>query len=223
MKTRSFSIPALSLALLLCLVSTTRAFFDPTVGRFASRDPLNEPGRNVVAFNAFQQKLAKYQSARSAVLTAKLNEMRLISQLGETLPPIPFKPRRHLRADRNLQELQLYGFCFNSPIGRFDILGLDSPGCDGVPDALEGTCILECCAQHDKCYHDNRCSAFSWFSCPLTRCGRCNWRAVFCILGCVLTGPNTDDPSRPNYYCGVHDVFFDDPTSDHMSHTTNPP
>lgn len=51
MKTRTFSLPTLSLALLLCLVPTVQAFFDPTVGRWASRDPIGEKGGlNLSAF-----------------------------------------------------------------------------------------------------------------------------------------------------------------------------
>ena len=34
----------LSLVVLLCLATTSQAFFDPTVGRWASRDPINENG-----------------------------------------------------------------------------------------------------------------------------------------------------------------------------------
>ena len=119
-----------------------------------------------------------------------------------------------------IQELSIYQFCFNEPISRYDVLGLDSPGCDGIPGAFEGSCVLECCARHDKCYRDRGCTARSWLSCPLTPCARCNWSAVLCILCCVISGPDHDDPSRPNYYCAVHDVFFDDPASPHMGHST---
>ena len=44
MKKRPSSPHALSLALLLCLVSTTQAFFDPNIGRWANRDPIGELG-----------------------------------------------------------------------------------------------------------------------------------------------------------------------------------
>lgn len=38
------SFPLLTSALLLCLASTSQAFFNPTVGRWASRDPIAEVG-----------------------------------------------------------------------------------------------------------------------------------------------------------------------------------
>ena len=51
MKSRAFSLSALCLALLLCLVSSAQAFFDPNVGSWAKRDPIGEDGgANVFCF-----------------------------------------------------------------------------------------------------------------------------------------------------------------------------
>ena len=44
MKTRRFSLSTICLAFLLCLASKTQAFFNPTVGKWASRDPILENG-----------------------------------------------------------------------------------------------------------------------------------------------------------------------------------
>ena len=118
----------------------------------------------------------------------------------------------------------LHGFVANEPISRIDLLGLDSPGCDGVPGFLESPCALECCAEHDRCYHvgsgGRRCTSASWLLIwnPCSRCGGCNRRVVACLARCLVT--SGDDPNRPNYYCGADGVWFDDPTSYHMSHET---
>jgi len=125
---------------------------------------------------------------------------------------------RRLATQRNFEDL--YVFVFNNPLNRKDPLGLDSPGCDffGWTDP----CRLECCAEHDECYDEpNNCSWCSWFN-PLpflTACGRCNLAAFGCVLDC-LNGYG-DNPDRPNYYCAVHNVPFDDPNSEHMNHRTN--
>lgn len=42
MKTRASSLHALSLAVLLCAILNADAFYNPTIGRFASRDPLGD-------------------------------------------------------------------------------------------------------------------------------------------------------------------------------------
>lgn len=113
----------------------------------------------------------------------------------------------------------LYAFVANNPITRVDSFGLDSPGCDGVPGKLESPCRLECCAQHDKCYHDNKCKASSWcLESASMACRKCNKDALKCMAKCL--GSKKDDPKKPNYYCGVHDVLFSDSTSPHMGHST---
>jgi RHS repeat-associated protein len=94
--------------------------------------------------------------------------------------------------------VNFYGYALNDPISRYDPFGLDSPGCDGVPDGAEGACILECCAIHDKCYDDNKCTASSW--CYLWgKCKGCNDAVQACIGRCLFH-PRRDDPKRPNCY-----------------------
>lgn len=114
----------------------------------------------------------------------------------------------------------LYGFVFNNPVNRMDLVGLDSPGCDVVPPIAESACRLECCAEHDHCYRQNNCTAWSWLItwCPWSRCGRCNVVVIGCFAGCI--GNTDDDPDKPNYYCGLHNVWFDDPNDKHMGHST---
>lgn len=53
MKSRLLLSHVLSLAVLLCFISTVQAFYDPTPGRFANRDPIEENGgRNLHGFVA---------------------------------------------------------------------------------------------------------------------------------------------------------------------------
>jgi hypothetical protein len=40
----------------------------------------------------------------------------------------------------------------------------------------------------------------------------------FCSMDSALTVNKFDDPTRPNYFCSVHRVYFDDPKSPHMNH-----
>lgn len=123
----------------------------------------------------------------------------------------------------------LYSFAFNQPTLRFDPFGLDSPGCDGVPDQTEIPCVLECCAQHDECYQEKDCTASSWF-CPLSPCVKCNAGAVICmVLNCIT--PPWDDPKKPNFYCCQCREFFDVPddnlggplSNPHYGHTCDSP
>ena len=84
-----------------------------------------------------------------------------------------------------------FGYVGGNPTRWIDHLGLDSPGCDGVPDFLESDCMLNMCSKHDYCYFENRCSATSWML-PLSQCNlRCNLPAVggtLCAAGSALTG-----------------------------------
>ena len=63
---------------------------------------------------------------------------------------------------------------------------LDAPGCDGVdPFGIAASCQASCCAYHDQCYDQNKCSASSFLLSPLgTPCARCNDRVVNCIIAC---------------------------------------
>ena len=125
--------------------------------------------------------------------------------------------------------INLFVYVLNSPTTKIDPRGLDSPGCD-VPQWAKAiteanTCFLECCAVHDKCYRNNNCSCKSWgwnFAGPLGRldpCVRCNDAVVLCFVRCTTRWKPKHPPGK--YYCGLHDVWFDDPNSPHMSHSTS--
>src|SRR6266498_396267 len=63
----------------------------------------------------------------------------------------------------------LYVFVRSNPVSFTDHLGLDCPGCDNVPDIFESPAVLECCAEHDRCYDEHNCNARSWLQiiCPI--------------------------------------------------------
>ena len=111
----------------------------------------------------------------------------------------------------------LYGFVGNDSINRLDILGLDSPGCDGIPDL--SPCMKEVCAQHDKCYRDNECTSKSWFAIG-GPCSQCNFKAVLGMIKC-LGKLCYDDPEKPNYYDAVTNSFFNDPKDPRAWNTTD--
>ena len=97
--------------------------------------------------------------------------------------------------------INYYIFINNQVLAQVDILGLDCPGCDGVPDIIESDCDLRACAKHDECYDKNNCSASSWFHtylvlackkasrfCPMSfsACDKCNLAAVKSIAKCTI-------------------------------------
>lgn len=100
MKKRPFSLHTLSLALLLlCLASTSQAFFNPTVGRWASRDPIGEPGFTLLT------------SGRQFIVE--------IASDGEGSGSL---------SHRRQNEVNFYTFVLNSPQNNVDPLGLISFG-----------------------------------------------------------------------------------------------
>ena len=169
------------------------AFYDPGMGRWINRDPLAD-----------------------------------VAVAERSLPQLNGAAGNEGQAAHRVETFEnpLFVFSGNNPISRIDPHGLDSPGCDGVPGFLESPCALECCAEHDRCFHvggrnGKRCTSRSWLLIwnPCSRCGGCNRQVLACMAGCLIDGG--DDPDRPNYYCGVHGVWFDDPTSEHMNHSTD--
>ena len=172
-------------------------FYDPYLQRWVNTDPVAEPGLSLLRFLALR------------------------SHAG-----MPSRPVNWLHVSRHENQREpLYVFVHNSPYLRHDPMGLDSLGCDGVPGKYESFCALECCAVHDFCYQINNCSWWSWLCETITiapsACGQCNIEAVGCLAGCALHDEGFDDPESPNYYCAACKVFFDDPNSPHMTHTTD--
>ena len=114
-----------------------------------------------------------------------------------------------------------YVFVFNNAINRYDILGLDCPGCDMVGGAIPGLfdkpCSRRCCAKHDECYRNKDCTAWSWgyivakiaaciaagippglcLGIPVSPCDFCNVNVVRCLGGCAID----IDPGGEEYYC----------------------
>ena len=93
----------------------------------------------------------------------------------------------------------LFVYGRNNSIRFKDPLGLDTAGCDGVPDFLESPCRLECCAQHDECFKKNNCTSKSWTSKCSSNCDQCNTDVKNCFMKCKFT--DKDDPDKLNYYC----------------------
>jgi len=114
------------------------------------------------------------------------------------------------RSDRD----SLFLFAGNSPISRMDYLGLDSPGCDppatSLPCILPGPaeCYLDCCRDHDVCFHGHHCSAATaWMQIliPCSKCGGCNRDVLACFAQCLLGG---SPPGGAPYYCAALDTFY---------------
>ena len=77
---------------------------------------------------------------------------------------------------------------------EFDMVGVvaaDCPGCDGYPDTV---CTTHCCAEHDRCYARNGCTAASWCDGKTDACDDCNAAVVGCILTYGLWGCKVDWP-----------------------------
>ena len=123
--------------------------------------------------------------------------------------------------------INLFQFVQNNQINGVDDLGLDSPGCDVPAWAKQFTeandCFLGCCAIHDKCYRDFQCSQNSWCvnilnvgGVPVkTACSLCNENAADCFEKCMTKWKPKPPPHK--YYCGKHNVWFDNPADPHMS------
>ena len=121
--------------------------------------------------------------------------------------------------------VNLYSFVSNQSTDSFDLRGLDRPGCDivGAIPGWESDCRLKCCAKHDQCYYENKCTAWSWFgllnpfSCP-SKCDDCNIEVVICTISCFgghdPLPPSPWEKPKPNggkYYCATRHSYVSDP------------
>lgn len=192
MTTKSQLVELATLIIFLSAAHQVGAYYDPSVQRWINRDPLEESGAMIIRYT--------HERSENNATTFPFNHASLHEVEKDNSPS--------------------YTFVFNNPVTGFDPKGLDCPGCDGIPAIFESPAVLECCALHDRCYDVNRCTAASWlaprilcFIKPL--CQFCNDAAAACIATSGLRG---DDPTRPNYYCAIHGVFFNNPASLHMNH-----
>mmetsp|Transcript_22385 Transcript_22385/g.24963 ORF Transcript_22385/g.24963 Transcript_22385/m.24963 type:complete len:150 (+) Transcript_22385:248-697(+) len=63
--------------------------------------------------------------------------------------------------------------------GYISIHKRDKPGCDDFPDTV---CTTPCCADHDHCYHINKCTFKSWMNPYASKeCKACNDAVVSCM------------------------------------------
>ena len=84
--------------------------------------------------------------------------------------------------------VNFFSYVDNSPANFADPRGTDNPRCDWVPDELEGNCVLNACAAHDKCFHDNKCTAMSWLEPELSpSCSMCNVRVAASAAVCAVS------------------------------------
>jgi hypothetical protein len=207
-------------------------YYQPVTGRWINRDPIGEKGFYASCGSWLKDELP---SSIGHVNCTGMNDGKCGCKSTMADQPTRALEARSIeewKAQRTLETLlhnpairPLYLFVRNNPASRIDYLGLDSPGCDSVPGRVETPCVLECCAEHDKCYKDHGCTSKSWcvgMAGPIGRfspCVRCNDRVVACIVRCGTS--KKDDPNKPNYYCAKCGVYFDDPKSPHMGHSTD--
>ena len=126
----------------------------------------------------------------------------------------------------------LYLYALANPLTNQDPTGLDTTGCDDLPDfkylkELGATdCGLQCCAFHDECYNLFKCSSGSWpwpmgdfnkkNKCDNGRnCERCNDDVVGCFTRCALVKFGFKTPKPPEkYYCARTGSFVAKPDVD---------
>jgi RHS repeat-associated protein len=95
-----------------------------------------------------------------------------------------------------------YIYAVADPIRHSDPSGLDTAGCDAIPNFLESPCALRCCAKHDQCFDRWRCTGASWYKddgCVLEQCDTCNSDAKSCFNKCRANSQHNQSWSM--YYC----------------------
>ncbi len=187
------------------LVYMRSRYLSASLGRFLQRDMC--------------PKIARYQDYSNL----RSEQKREIAKRAITVDPLVRQTMP--RAGAGYQDgMNLYNSYFIP--NTTDPLGMDSPGCDlgAAQSIMETNCILGCCANHDKCYHDNNCSFTSWFGnlTPFWKCSpcmKCNRDVYQCVLNCA--NPLGSWPEAPGlYYDGVTDTFFNNPRDPRMGNST---
>lgn len=100
----------------LWTTQTALAWYDPSTGRWLSRDPIGEPG-----FQALQRVAALPQTGIPSAATAKWIDRDPVAKAGA-----PVSPQSRKTFSR-VEELNLYCFVANNPINSIDALGLEIP------------------------------------------------------------------------------------------------
>ena len=131
--------PLIVISFMLLTAQVAFAWYDPSSGRWLSRDPMGERG---------------FETLRAATATQTFVASTLLSQSGRWInryPPVHQKPAEW-REGANL-----YRAFKNSPLDNFDALGLGANCGSGltsglVPDKPSGYDFSTACQTHDKCY-----------------------------------------------------------------------
>ena len=154
-------------------------YYGPSVGRFLSEDaqvswarPIRDPASGI--------QFGPPRSDRDPlkVLQRQRSFERRLAQWA------------HPRVSVPTPLATLYAYVDSKPILYTDTLGLDKPGCDGVPDCLETPPIRNCCDQHDDCYLAYGCTKRSWFVWSRwNSCTWCNSWGFLCVVGSAPFGP----------------------------------
>jgi RHS repeat-associated protein len=191
-------------------------FLDPTTYYSASSSAI---GNNILCTGR----------ERDAETGIQLNRERYYhAQLGRWLRRDP--------KDYKGSKWNLYEYVSDEPITGLDPQGTDCPGCDDPAGAANSNpCYQACCAQHDKCYDDHGCSAWSWgwnvcgvlagagegpegsavgawLAGQLSSCASCNNDVVDCFAQCTANQNHMN--GKPQFYCkgkpggGKHDHSF---------------
>ena len=192
-------------------------YYNPSTGRWPSRDPLTEPGFSLLRQQASRvvsnNRIPDANTSTTSCSSCRKSQGQSSTASGQS----------KCQGKGKCQD-DLYVFVGNDPISKWDYLGLNQPGCDpgtqwvtGLPGSTE--CYLKCCAQHDHCFDINHCKAWSaWplMLCPWSKCGHCGWQTVACMAGCAAGGsgpdvglyycPNGGPPNQGTYYNNWSDI-----------------
>ena len=150
-------------------------FYSPGLGRWVSRDPIEEPGFRTIR-QTFSMKFAG--TSRTELSTEERDAINKL--LAEARRKHPQKAQRMelalsskygvggVSASGLVQDVPAYLFTGNRPTSRYDILGLACGPGNGIGDKLikdtpGGFDFGPCCQKHDDCY--GKCDGGAKSSC----------------------------------------------------------